>query len=52
MNPMNDKTQVTSISMPTELRKQLQVMAKEQNRAFSNLIVYLVLKGLEKEKAA
>jgi hypothetical protein len=46
------QTQVTSISIPKQLRDQLKVMAKEQNRSFSNLVVYLVLKGIEKEKAA
>jgi uncharacterized FlaG/YvyC family protein len=44
------QTQVTSISIPKQLRDQLKGMAKEQNRSFSNLVVYLVLKVIENSK--
>ena len=38
----------TSIRIPTELREKIKEMAKEQNRSFSNMIIYLLSQAVQK----
>ena len=46
-----NKTEVMSISIPIDLRKQLKERAKKEGRPVSNLITVLLTKAV-KEKAA
>jgi predicted DNA-binding protein len=46
------KTEKINVTLPIELRKRLTELAKKENRNVSNMVTVLILKGMEKEKAA
>ena len=46
------KTEIMTVSIPKELKKQLQDRANKEGRNFSNMVTYLLSKEVKKEKAA
>jgi predicted DNA-binding protein len=45
---VSDKNTRTLITLPKELKEKLEVMAREQNRSLSNLILTILLREVEK----
>lgn len=46
------KTEKINVTLPIDLRKRIAELAKKENRNLSNMVTVLILKGIEKEKAA
>jgi len=49
---MMKKTEVMTVTVPIELRKQLKFLAEKEGRNLSNMVTVLLQKGMKKEKAA
>jgi hypothetical protein len=47
-----DKTVKMTVTVPGSLLKEAKKLAKEEHRNLSNMVTYLLKKGMEKEKAA
>jgi len=45
------KSEVMSISIPPDLRKQVRERAQKEGRSVSNMIAELLRRGMEQEKA-
>lgn len=42
MGKISDKNTRTNITIPKDLKKELEVIAKEQNRSFNNLVITIL----------
>lgn len=45
-------TEVMTVTVPVELRKQVKALAQKDGRNLSNMVTILLQKGIEKKQAA
>lgn len=46
---MSDKSVISSIRLPVEVKKKVSELAEKQRRSFSNLCAYYIEQGYERE---
>jgi len=49
---MKAKIQVTSVSLPADVREKLKKMAKAEGRSVSSMVTELVRRSMQEQKAA